>query len=164
MLMKVTAPQILRRNGFRRVLVVNTLVCATFMAANGLFRPSTPHGLLIGVLLAGGFFRSLQFTSLNTLAYAEIAVPAMSRATTLSSVGQQLSLTFGVGFGALILHLTLALGGRDSLGAETFWPAFLGIAAVSLVSLVFVVPLRRDAGAEVSGAPSPATASLRPHE
>src|SRR5262245_34464369 len=164
MLMKITAPQILRRNGFRRVLVVNTLVCATFMAANGLFRPSTPHALMIGVLLAGGFFRSLQFTSLNTLAYAEIAVPAMSRATTLSSVGQQLSLTFGVGFGALILHLTLALGGRDSLGAETFWPAFLAIAAVSLVSLVFIVPLRRDAGAEVSGAPPPATQPLRPHE
>jgi fucose permease len=168
MLMKITAPQILRRNGFRRVLVFNTLVCAAFMAANGLFRPSTPHAVLLAVLLAGGFFRSLQFTSLNTLAYAEIGAPVMSRATTLSSVGQQLSLTFGVGFGALMLHLTLAFTGQGALGADTFWPAFLAIALVSMTALFFIVPLPREAGAEVSGwesAPPPSRAqAIRPAE
>jgi EmrB/QacA subfamily drug resistance transporter len=164
LLMKITAPQILRRNGFRRVLVANTVICAAFMALNGLFRPSTPHAVMIGALLAGGFFRSLQFTSLNTLAYADVGSPSMSRATTLASVGQQLSLTFGVGFGALILHFTLLLGSHATLGPETFWPAFLGIAGVSLLSLFFIVPLPRDAGAEVSGrvAPAPVTPSLRP--
>ena len=69
--------------------------------------------MIIATLLVGGFFRSLQFTSLNTLAYADIAEPAMSHATTLSSVAQQLSLTFGVGLGALLLHATLALARRD---------------------------------------------------
>jgi EmrB/QacA subfamily drug resistance transporter len=164
LLMKITAPQILRRNGFRRVLIANTVICAVFMAVNGLFRPSTPHAVMVAVLLAGGFFRSLQFTSLNTLAYAEVAAPKMSRATTLASVGQQLSLTFGVGLGALLLHLTLVLGGRAALGPDTFWPAFLGIAAVSLVALYFIVPLPRDAGAEVSGwesAPAPGAQPVR---
>jgi EmrB/QacA subfamily drug resistance transporter len=168
MLMKITAPQILRRNGFRRVLVVNTVICTAFMAANGLFRPSTPHAVMLAVLLTGGFFRSLQFTSLNTLAYAEVAAPAMSRATTLASVGQQLSLTFGVGFGALMLHLTLAFTGQGALGADSFWPAFLGIAVVSMTALFFILPLRRDAGAEVSGwesAPPPSGAqAIRPAE
>ena len=122
--------------------------------------------MILAVLLVGGFFRSLQFTSLNTLAYADVGAPSMSRATTLASVGQQLSLTFGVGFGALILHFTLLLGSHASLGPETFWPAFLGIAGVSLLSLFFIVPLPRDAGAEVSGrvAPAPVTQSLRPAE
>jgi hypothetical protein len=151
MLMKLTAAPILRAFGFRRVLVWNTLICALFMAFYGLFRPSTPHALILATLLVGGFFRSLQFTSLNTLAYAEVAQPLMSRATTLSSVGQQLSLTFGVGLGALILHATLVLAGSDALGPRSFWPAFLGIAVVSLVALCFFVPLPRDAGNEISG-------------
>jgi hypothetical protein len=91
----------------------------------------------------------------------------MSRATTLSSVGQQLSLTFGVGLGALILHLTLVLGGRDALGPETFWPAFVIIAAVSLIALFFFLPLSREAGAELSGwerEPAPAAQVMRPAE
>jgi EmrB/QacA subfamily drug resistance transporter len=152
MLMKLTAPQILRRYGFRRVLIANTVVCALFMAFYGLFRPATPHALMLATLLVGGFFRSLQFTSLNSLAYAEVAAPVMSRATTLASVGQQLSLTFGVGLGALVLHFTLAIAGRDTLGPESFWPAFVVIAAVSLIALVFFLPLPRDAGSEISGA------------
>jgi EmrB/QacA subfamily drug resistance transporter len=151
MLMKLTAAPILRAFGFRRVLVWNTLICALFMAFYGLFRPSTPYALILATLLVGGFFRSLQFTSLNTLAYAEVAQPLMSRATTLSSVGQQLSLTFGVGLGALILHATLVLAGSDALGPQSFWPAFVGIAGVSLVALCFFVPLARDAGNEISG-------------
>jgi MFS family permease len=149
--MKLTAAPILRTFGFRRVLLVNTVVCAISIAAYGFFRSSTPHGLIITVLLIGGFFRSLQFTSLNTLAYADIDPIHMSRATTLSSVGQQLSLSFGVGFGALLLHATLVFHGRDALGASDFWPAYFAISAVSLTSLLFFSRLGRDAGAEISG-------------
>lgn len=149
--MKLTAGPILRGLGFRRALVWNAFVCATFMAGYGLFTPMTPHLVIIATLLAGGFFRSLQFTSLNTLAYAAIPESAMSRATTLSSVGQQLSLTFGVGLGALLLHATLAWRGGDTLGAADFAPAFFGIAAISLLSVGFFVPLPPDAGAEMSG-------------
>lgn len=164
--MKLTAAPILRRLGFRRALVWNAVVCSTFMAGYGFFAPTTSHLVIIATLLAGGFFRSLQFTSLNTLAYAAIPEPAMSRATTLSSVGQQLSLTFGVGLGALLLHATLAWRGGDTLAAHDFAPAFFGIAAISLLSVGFFLPLLPDAGAEMSGhrpaapgepvAPSPA--------
>jgi EmrB/QacA subfamily drug resistance transporter len=162
LLMKLTAAPILRLVGFRQVLVVNTVVCSIFMAVCALFRPTTPHALIVMTLLVGGFFRSLQFTSLNTLAYADIGTSVMSRATTLASVGQQLSLTFGVGLGALMLHATLTLRG-GTLGADDFWPAFVGIGLVSLLALVFIVPLPRDAGSELAGperaAPAPA---LRP--
>jgi EmrB/QacA subfamily drug resistance transporter len=151
MLMKVTAAPILRRLGFRRVLIANTVLCAGFMASYGLFGPTTPHLLITAILLVGGFFRSLQFTSLNTLAYADIDEPAMSHATTLSSVAQQLSLTFGVGLGALLLHATLELRGHATLGADDFAYTYFAIAAISLTSLFFFVPLPRDAGAEMSG-------------
>jgi Major Facilitator Superfamily len=151
MTMKLTAAPILRAAGFRRVLLLNTVVCAVSIACYGFFRPSTPHALIIGILLVGGFFRSLQFTSLNTLAYAEIDPRHMSRATTLSSVGQQLSLSFGVGLGALLLHATLLYHGREELGATDFSPAYFAIAGISVLSLLFFVPLPRDAGAEISG-------------
>jgi EmrB/QacA subfamily drug resistance transporter len=152
LLMKLTAAPILRAFGFRTTLLLNTAVCGVFMAAYGFFRPTTPHALLIGILLVGGFFRSLQFTSLNTLAYADIAEARMSRATTFSSVAQQLSLAFGVGLGALLLETTLAWRGRTELDAGDFAPAFFAIAAVSLCSAFFFAPLPRDAGAEMSGA------------
>jgi len=162
MLMKVTAPAILRALGFRNVLLINTVVCAVSISAYGFFRPSTPHALIIGTLLVGGFFRSLQFTSLNTLAYAEVEPSRMSRATTLSSVGQQLSLSFGVGLGALLLHWTLVFHGRAQLTATDFSPAYFAIAAISLTSLFFFSRMPRDAGAEISGrreAPPEAVAS-----
>ena len=121
---KITAPAILRRFGFRTVLLGNTVICAISMAACGFFRPSTPHALMIGILLVGGFFRSLQFTSLNAMAYAEIDAPRMSRATTLSAVAQPLSLSFGVGLGALLLHATLLSRGHPELGPADFAPAY----------------------------------------
>ncbi len=151
LLMKLTAAPILRRFGFRRVLIGNTILCAGFMASYASFGPTTPHLVILATLLVGGFFRSLQFTSLNTLAYADIGEPAMSQATTLSSVAQQLSLTFGVGLGALLLHATLAWRGSETLGADDFAPTYLAIAAISLTALFFFVPLPRDAGAELSG-------------
>jgi len=149
--MKLTAAAILRTLGFRRVLLLNTIVCAMSIASYGFFRPATSHALMLGILLVGGFFRSLQFTSLNTLAYADIEQARMSGATTLSSVGQQLSLSLGVGLGALLLHTTLIWHGRSELGAGDFSAAYFTIAAISMSSLLFFVRLPQDAGAEVSG-------------
>jgi EmrB/QacA subfamily drug resistance transporter len=149
--MKFTAGPIIRRFGYRQVLLANTFICAIFMASYGFFTPSTSHIVIILTLLVGGFFRSLQFTSLNTLAYSDIDLPFMSRATTLSSVAQQLSLSFGVGFGALVLHLTLVMSGREHLQASDFSPAYFFIAGVGLMSLFFFVPLKPDAGDAVSG-------------
>src|SRR5690606_12802148 len=70
--MKPTAAPILRRLGYRRALIGNAAISAGFMAAYGLFRPETPEALIVALLLIGGFFRSLQFTAVNTLAYADV--------------------------------------------------------------------------------------------
>ncbi|MBN9003469.1 MAG: MFS transporter, partial [Rhizobiales bacterium] len=89
--MKALAARVIRAFGFRNIMSVNALVSAVFLAACALFTISTPLLLIVIILIVGGFFRSLQFTALNTLAYADIEPEKMSRATTLVSVAQQLA-------------------------------------------------------------------------
>jgi hypothetical protein len=151
MLMKTTAAPILRNLGFRQVLVWNTLLCASFLCINALFRPSTPHLVIIAILLAGGFFRSLQFTSLNALAFADIDNRDMSRATSFAAVAQQLSLSVGVSVGAAGLEFARNLHGGGALEVSDFAPAFLLVAAVSALSVVMFWRLEPNAGAVVSG-------------
>jgi EmrB/QacA subfamily drug resistance transporter len=159
MLMKTTAAPIIRNFGFRHVLIGNAFVASGFIAALALFRPWTPHIVIFAVLLAGGFFRSLQFTSVNTLAYADVPVPRMSRATSLQSMAQQLAMSIGVGTGALALHITRMMGEGASLAADDFMPAFITVGLISLSCLFFFINLSPHAGAEVSGHHAPAMAS-----
>jgi MFS family permease len=149
--MKFTARPILRRFGFRRVLVGNAVISAAFLLSYAAFRPGTPHLVILALLLSGGFFRSLQFTGVNTLAFADVPPPRMSRATSITSTVQQLSQVTGVATGALLLHLTLAWRGSGALAASDFWPAFVAVAALPALSALFFARLPRDAGAEVSG-------------
>jgi MFS family permease len=151
MAMKLTAVPVLKQFGFKRVLIASALIGAAFIAANGLFEPSTPHLLILGVLLVGGFFRSLQFTSINALAYADIERQWLSRATSFASMMQQLSLSIGVGSGALLLHLALAARGADQVAAGDFAPAFYVVALVAALAALAYLWLPPDAGAEVSG-------------
>jgi EmrB/QacA subfamily drug resistance transporter len=153
MTMKVTAAQIIRTLGFRLVLVGDALISAGFLFGCSLFRPDTPHLVIFLALLVGGFFRSLQMTSINTLSYADVPAAMLSRATSLTSMAQQLSQTAGVATGALLLQLVLALRGGTALAAADFYPAFVGVAMISLLSVPFFLRMAPDAGAEVSGRP-----------
>jgi Na+/melibiose symporter-like transporter len=94
--MKVIAPPILRFFGFRRLLMGNAALVAVSLASYGLFRPSWPYAVIIGLLVLGGLLRSLNFTCINAIAYADIPASRMSRATSLSSAAQQLSVSLGV--------------------------------------------------------------------
>ncbi|MBX6322969.1 MAG: DHA2 family efflux MFS transporter permease subunit [Rhodospirillaceae bacterium] len=151
MAMKVSAAPILRRFGFRRVLIVNALVSAAFLASYGFFRWDTPAWVILALLLAGGFFRSLQFTALNTIAYADMAPARMSQATSFAGMAQQLSLSLGVGLGALTLHLAMAARGGGALSAADFLAAFSTVAASAALSALVFRPLPETAGDEVSG-------------
>jgi len=155
LLVKVFARSIISGLGFRRMMIVNAFICAVSMIACGLFRPETPHIVILVVLLVGSFFRSLQFMGFNTLVFADVPDESMSRATTLFSMLQQLFLSLGVGTGALLLHLTLNWHRQTALNADDFWPAF---AIVGIIALLSVFPLRKltpEAGATMSGHRSP---------
>jgi EmrB/QacA subfamily drug resistance transporter len=160
--MKTTAARILRRFGFRRVLIVNAVVSSGFLAAFALFHPTTPGWVMIVVLLSGGFFRSLQFTSINTIAYADVPGPRMSLATSFASAAQQLALSVGVGTGALLLHVAAVMRGGTSVIAGDFAPAFLGVAVIAALSTITFFGLSSDAGSEVSGRPAGRNASPLP--
>jgi EmrB/QacA subfamily drug resistance transporter len=151
MLMKTSAVRILRLLGFRVVLVADALISAGFLVGYSMFRPSTPHLVIFLALLVGGFFRSLQMTSINTLGYADVPPGMLSRATSFSSMAQQLSQTAGIATAALLLHLVLSARGGSALAAGDFYPVFVGVAAISLFSVPFFLKMSPDAGAEVSG-------------
>ncbi|MFN4163526.1 MAG: DHA2 family efflux MFS transporter permease subunit [Ferrovibrio sp.] len=150
--MKMAAGPILRRLGFRNVLIGNAVLSGAFIAICGLFRPDTSHLLILGLLLFGGFFRSLQFTSINTLAVSDIENARMSRATSFTSMMQQLSLSAGVAVGAMVLHATVTWsGGMEKIGPADFTPAFLTVGLTAMLSAIIFLRLPPEAGAEVSG-------------
>ncbi len=151
LIMKFTALPILRRWGFRTVLTVNALVCAGFLAVYAAFTPETPHLVIAAILLVGGFFRSLQFTALNAIAYSDISEAAMSRATAMVAVAQQLFLSAGVAFAAFVLELSRAWRGDINLHPDDFAIAFLVIAILMAVASLLHWRLAPEAGANVSG-------------
>jgi MFS family permease len=131
-------------------LVINSLVSAAFLAACAGFTQTTPIAVMVIMLLVGGFFRSLQFTSINTIAYAEVDHSRVSRATALVSVGQQLAVSSGVAVGALAVELSVRFNGTGTLEARDFPPAFLAVAAISALSVFIFARLSSDAGAEMA--------------
>jgi EmrB/QacA subfamily drug resistance transporter len=149
--MKTLAERIIRAFGFRNIMTVNALVSSVFLAACALFTPTTPLLLIMIILLVGGFFRSLQFTAINTVAYAEVEQAQMSRATTLVSVNQQLAISAGVAIGAFSVESTMMLHHSSVLSAADFGPAFVVVAVLAAISAYFFWQMPDDAGHEISG-------------
>jgi len=151
MFMKTLAAGILKRFGFRRVLVLNALAASGMLCAFGLFRPETAHVLIIGTLLVSGFLRSLQFTSLNAISYAEVDSPRMGQASSLAGMMQQLSLSLGVAIGGYLLEIVGSLHDRPATDVHNFYLAFVGVGLISMSSVYMMWRLPRNAGAEMSG-------------
>lgn len=149
--MKTVATRIINRFGFRNILMVNAIVSAIFLALCAIFTPAMPLAVIMILLVIGGFFRSLQFTSINAIAYADVEARRMSRATSLVSVGQQLSLSAGVAIGALAVEMTMTARQASVITATDFAPAFVLIALISAASIFVFARLPMEAGAELSG-------------
>ena len=148
--MKTAVPFILRHFGFRRVLMVNALVSAALVAACATFTPGVSFAWIVGVLIISGFFRSLEFTSLNTIAYADIDNRRMSRATSLVAVAQQVSISVGVAVGALAVDLTLWVRGHSVITAADFQPAFIAIGVIAGCAFFVFIRMPPEAGAELA--------------
>ncbi|GMV30151.1 MAG: MFS transporter [Rhodanobacteraceae bacterium] len=155
MFMKTLAASILRRFGFRRVLMVNALVASVLLAGYGLFRADTPHLVMSAVLLVAGCFRSLQFTSLNAIAYADVQPAQMGQASSLAGMMQQLSLSIGVAIGGYALQLAAVLSGAPETAAANFTVAFAVVGVCSALSFWPLWRLPADAGHEMAGQAKP---------
>jgi EmrB/QacA subfamily drug resistance transporter len=156
MFMKAAVASVLHRYGYRKVLIYNALISSIFLTACATFVQGMPFAAMIAILLSGGFFRSLQFTSINTIAYAEIEPAKMSRATAMVAAAQQLSLSTGVAIGALVVELTLRLKHSTTMGINDFPPAFLFVGLLSASAVFIFMRLPPDAGAELAGRKSEA--------
>src|SRR5262249_16206115 len=106
----------------------------------------------VGVLIVGGFFRSLEFTSLNTIAYADVDNRRMSRATSLVAVAQQVSISVGVAIGALAVDLTLSSRGPATITPPHFpppsRPPVLPMPVIAGCAAFFYARMPAEAGGE----------------
>lgn len=149
--MRTQATVLLRSMGFRRLLMTDVAVSSALLGACALLTPGTPRLLILALFLSIGFARSLMFTCVNTLGYADVTTAQMSRATSFAGTAQQLSLTLGVAFASQLLHVAARLRGRELPQTEDFAAAFVVIALATLACLLPFRRLAPDAGANVSG-------------
>ena len=149
LMMKFVAQPLLRRFGFRAVLVGNAVVSAIFILGPAFFTPATPMLWMLAVLFFGGLSRSLQFTAINAIAYAEVTEPRLSSATSFTAVLQQLSGSLGVTVAAIGLEATGWLRGVSATDVGNFPAVFGVITVLSLSSALIFAGLKRNAGAEL---------------
>jgi EmrB/QacA subfamily drug resistance transporter len=149
LLIRPALSPLLRRLGFDRVLILSAALGSAAIAGFALMRPDTPHWLLLGYIFLFGLLRSMQFMTSNTLSYADMPGDKLSRATSLGGVLQQLSVSFGVSVGAMLLGLVSFE--THVLTAERFHEVFLLMAIIPLLSIPGFLFLRPEDGVQVSG-------------
>ncbi|RAI59721.1 MFS transporter [Roseicella frigidaeris] len=149
--MKPLARPVLKRFGFRQALIGASLLAAVGVALPAAFTPAWPAPLLFAVLALGGLFRSLQFTALNTLAFADVPPARLSAATSFAGTAQQLAPALGVVLATTTLEVSARLGGRHIPAEPDFTTGFLVAGLVIAASAPFFARLAPDAGEAVSG-------------
>lgn len=149
--MKIAAAPLLRRFGFRRLLVVNGVLSAASIGAMGLLGAAWPVWAMHLMLAVGGFFRSLQFTAFNTVAFADIRRHRTADATGFYSTVQQVSLTLGVVAAAGALEAAMGVAGRAAPAAGDFSAAFFAVTLVAVLAVPVCVRLPADAGDAMAG-------------
>ena len=156
--MKFLSAWMLRRYGFRRILIVNTVIMGLTICMFSLVTPNTPLAVIVLLSLAQGFFNSLQFSSMNAMAYADIEPAESSMATSIASTCQQLSLSFGLACGSLVAGWYLAgLPQTDSVAVTgALHKAFLTLGGLTILSSLSFWTLRANDGENVSRGRTPA--------
>jgi EmrB/QacA subfamily drug resistance transporter len=146
----VTTPT-LRRFGFRNVLIFNGLAASLAIIACAAITARTPWPLVVALMLIAGLSRSMQFTALATLSFADVPPEQRSSASTLSAILQQVAMVFGVAFAAAMLNFSQYLRGGEVLAPADFRVAFVAIGVIGLAASLQFLSLPHDAAAEVSG-------------
>lgn len=146
--MKSATVWIIRHFKFRSILLVNGFLVALFTFFTALFLPDTPVWIIVVTLFCSGLVRSMQFSSLTTLAFADIAERKMTSANTLYSTIQQMSTGMGIAVGAVALRFANMIDG-GAAGRYTvpdFRLAFIFVAAIGFLHLVGYACLKPTAG------------------
>jgi EmrB/QacA subfamily drug resistance transporter len=148
--MKSVTTPILRRFAFRDVIRVNGMLCVVSLVACGLLSPALPVAVVYCALFVAGLTRSMHFTSVNTLAFADIPAHVRPGATTLAAMAQQAAGAVGVAVAALALGLFQTLRAGGELALSDFQNALFSAAGLMAVAVLWSLRLPPDAGAELS--------------
>ena len=150
--MKMIASKVLARFGYRRILMANTFMIGCAISSFALVGTATPIALILLLSFTMGFFNSLQFTCMNSMAYADIKVPDASMASTIASSLQQLSMSFGLA--CALLMTAWFLGGLPqtdhSAILSALHHAFICMGVITIVSSLTFSTLKITDGENVS--------------
>lgn len=150
LLMKSATTPILRHFGFRKVLITNGALCALTLFACGLLSPGDPALLTYAVLLAAGMTRSMNFTTINTLAFADVSAEQRAGASALATMFQQVAMTLGVALAAFALGTSQTLRSAKALELTDFRYVWFAIAALMALAALGATRLDRHAGGEIA--------------
>ena len=152
MSLKLLMPRILTRFGYRQVLISNTVILGVLILLFATIGAQTPVWLIAVHLFCFGFFRSLQYTSMNTLVYADVTEAQTSSASTIASTAQQMSISFGVACASLVTAIFIP----DRFHADAaqmihgIHQAFVILGCLTVISAMVFVRLKREDGDAVS--------------
>ena len=149
---KMAMPHILTRFGYRRVLLLNTVIIGLVIALFATVGPGTPIWVIVLQAIAFGFTSSLQYTSMNTLVYADVSAEETSMASTIASTMQQMSMSFGVAFASLATAVFIP----DRFHSDAaqmihgIHEAFFVLGTLTILSAFVFRELKRDDGEAIS--------------
>lgn len=150
--MKLVSQQLLKRFGYRQILVVNTVCIGLTIGLFGTVGPGTSLAFIVMLGLMQGFFNSMQFSCMNSLAYADVNDTESSMASTMSSSFQQLSMSFGLAIGSLVAgwYLGDVPQTNQAMVVNALHHAFLTLAVITALSSLTFWRLRREDGESIS--------------
>ncbi len=150
--MKFLSQRLLKRFGYRNILTVNTVCIGITIALYALVDAATPFVFIVLISMMQGFFNSMQFSSMNSLAYADIGDNDSSMASTISSSFQQLSMSFGLAGGSIVAawYLGKVPQTDHAMVTSALHHAFLALAMVTALSSLTFWRLRREDGESIS--------------
>lgn len=150
--MKPMTVWVMRHFNFKSVLIVNGFMVVVFTLLTAFLLPTTPTILIVAVMFLSGMFRSMQFSSITTLAFADIPQPRMTAANTLYSTVQQMSTGMGIAMGAVFLRFSHMINGSTgNYTVPDFKLSFIFVAILGFISLYGYTKLSTDAGDIVRG-------------
>lgn len=152
MSLKMAMPIVLTRFGYRRVLNYNTVIIGLILALFATIGPATPVWLIVLQAFCFGFFSSLQYTSMNTLVYADIAESDTSMASTIASTGQQMAISFGVASASLIAAVFIPdrFTSDPAQIIQGVHKAFVTLGGLTVLSTIVFRELKANDGDNVS--------------
>ena len=152
MSLKMTMPAILARFGYRGVLISNTVILGLLILLFATIGAGTPVWLIVAQAFSFGFFTSLQYTSMNTLVFADVTETQTASASTIASTMQQMAISFGVASASLVTAVFIPDRFHTSAGEmiHGIHEAFLILGAMTIVSAIVFRELQSNDGSSVS--------------